>query len=88
MVSYIVYSLFVANHVAQNISDCDIAMQYGFGWVPPIALLDFFGGKANLKKLIVSSNINISDENIDLLVSKCPEKSKFDYRKFMKARIY
>lgn len=67
---YIKYSLFVVEEVGDKITDCDIAMAEGFNWIPPIALLQAFR----------DAKVNVElDTDKEL-------KSKYDYRKFLKAK--
>ncbi len=81
LVDYIVYSLTISKEIAENITDCDIAMAEGFNWIPPIALLEFIG-KEKFKELTskygydkLMNNINI--QNL---------KSNYQYEKFLKAK--
>lgn len=45
LIKYVVYSVFVANEIADSIQDADTVMAFGFNWVPPLALVELFGGK-------------------------------------------
>jgi 3-hydroxyacyl-CoA dehydrogenase len=90
MVSYITYSLVVAQVVATQITDADIAMSTGFNWIGPCALMEAFGGFAEVLEMartvdfennLVQQLQGIDNEN------KKPLVSPFDYRKFFRAQL-
>ena len=88
LLKYIVYSLKITHEVAYDISYCDDAMATGFSWLPPIALIDLFGGKEEVRKL-VNRYLDSRYQNIvnDLeIFDSIPDNSKYDYRPFLKAR--
>lgn len=86
LVEYIVYSIYVSKTVANNIEDCDDAMANGFGWCPPIALKELIDEVADFRSLCekyVGKNIM---EKYDLYKTiECLPRSKYDYRKYIKA---
>lgn len=86
LLKYIVYSIKVGYEVSKDIADIDDAMATGFSWIPPLALMELFGGKDRLKELVQvyldEPFINIiKDESIMDLV---PETSKYDYSSYLK----
>mgnify|MGYP004506991911 FL=1 len=88
LLKYIIYSLKISNEVSNNIESCDDAMATGFSWLPPIAMIDLFGGLNHIqdlsKKYLDERYINIiMDKEI---TDKLPEHSKYDYRSYLKAR--
>lgn len=88
LLKYIVYSLKIAHEVSQDITACDDAMATGFSWLPPIALIDLFGGidtVVKLSKKYLEDKYLIILDNQDIL-SRLPKKSKYDYRSYLKAR--
>lgn len=86
LLEYIVYSLKTSLEVSDSISSCDDAMATGFSWIPPIALMEVFGGKETVDTLVhkyLGTNlVNTWDELYDMV----PNKSKYDYRPFLKGR--
>ena len=88
LLSYVVYSLKISNDVSTDIASCDDAMATGFSWIPPIALIELFGGKENFKLLVHQylderyQNI-IDDKNF---FDRIPKHSKYDFRPYLKAR--
>lgn len=88
LLKYIAYSLKISYEVSSDITSCDDAMATGFSWLPPIALIDLLGGITNTKvlarKYLDERYMNIFD-NKDIL-NQLPEKSKYDYRSYLKAR--
>lgn len=86
LVEYIIYSMYVGRYVADNIEDCDDAMSMGFGWCPPIALKELIDEVADFKKLceeFIDENIMQKYKLYDI-IEQLP-KSKYDYRKYIKA---
>lgn len=88
LLKYMIYSLKISNEVSNNIESCDDAMATGFSWLPPIAMIDLFGGLNHVqdlsKKYLDERYINIiMDKEI---TDKLPEHSKYDYRSYLKAR--
>ena len=57
-------------------------MASGFNWLPPLSLIEVLGGNNEVIKL----SKEYLGENIEELVNDLP-KSKYDYRKFIKARV-
>ncbi len=88
ILQYIIYSLYTANEVTFDIQTCDDAMATGFSWLPPIAWIEILGGKKRLlelaKEYLEDKYVNIL-ENDDLF-QKIPNKSKYDFRPFIKAK--
>lgn len=86
LLKYIVYSIYVATQVSNSVHSADIAMAEGFNWIPPLALLDAFGGKETVVKMIESEFADdfyqIDYKSLLLLA----EESKYDYRKFFKGK--
>ena len=86
ILEYIVYSLYVADMVADNIYACDDAMATGFCWLPPISYIGLIGGKERFYDL-VEKNLNkewIKVLNNNKLLEKVNDISRYDYRKFIK----
>jgi hypothetical protein len=86
---YLVYSTYISIEVSDGTHDADIAMGYGFSWLPPSAIIEFFGGVDkiifNLSKNRFRNRLNMTDIEIkNLLKMSC--KSKIDYRRFIKAK--
>ena len=57
-------------------------MADGFNWLPPLAMIDALGGK---KEVIRLCQKYLDLDSTDLLENV--PKSKFDYRKFIKAKV-
>lgn len=83
LVSYIIYSITMADELVENTSDVDIAMAEGFNWIPPYALMELIG-KEKCKQ------IALNDLKIDKEVAKKVFdnniKSNYRYERFMKAK--
>ena len=82
MLKYIVYSIETANKLCDDVRYCDSAMASGFNWLPPLALIEVLGGNKEVVKLCkkhLKKDYSSLFENIP--------KSKFDYRKYIKAKV-
>lgn len=86
LVKYALYSLVVAHEVGY-LHDADTVMAYGFGWIPPLALVELFGGIDGLINIIDREDYLLNALQVDLgLLSKLNiEKSLVDYRSYLKA---
>ncbi len=81
LIDYVLYSLSTSKNIAENISDCDIAMAEGFNWIPPIALLEFIGEERFKKIAKKYYNTKFIEE---VIVKNL--KSNYQYEKFLKAK--
>lgn len=87
LLKYILYSLETARDVGYDIHSADDVMASGFNWCPPLALIEAIGGldmfwdlcRERLDKGIIE-RINAGE-----LLGEV-ESSKYDYRKFIKAK--
>lgn len=84
---YVLYSLVITKEIGEDIHSADSVMAAGFNWIPPLALIDAFGGKTefiNMAENTLSkdylSKINIYE------ILKDTEKSHYDFRPFFKAK--
>lgn len=59
MARYISYSLSLVGEVVDSKEMVDLAMAYGFNWVPPSALVDFLGGCQAAIKFIKSAQLPV-----------------------------
>lgn len=83
LLKYIVYSLQISSNISTNINACDIAMANGFNWIPPLALVEALGGQNEVKRLCKKYLKDSYNENV---LNNIP-KSKYDYRKYIKAKV-
>lgn len=88
LLKYIIYSLKISYDVSNDIESCDDAMATGFSWLPPIAMIDLFGGISIVKqiseKYLDNRYLEILENNS--IISQLPKHSKYDYRSYLKAR--
>lgn len=82
LLKYIIYSIQISKSISENLNDCDNAMASGFNWLPPLALVDVLGGNMEVNELCKKY---LNEDYYELL--KDIPKSKFDYRKFIKAKV-
>lgn len=52
LIKYLIISFTSNNAVGTNLLDMDVAMSYGFGWVPPTAIFNLLGGFVKIKSMI------------------------------------
>ena len=84
MVEYVVYSLVMSNEIGFSIYDADDVMASGFNWIPPLALVDAFGGNEAFIKFACEQEINMKIDYQNVL--KNLPHSKYDFRPFFKAK--
>lgn len=84
---YISYSLSLVGLVVKTKEDVDKVMAFGYGWLPPCALIDIIGGKERAINLINKYKFDVPD-----VISKHPFNKNFytlqnelDFRSFIKA---
>lgn len=87
LLNYIVYSVNTAKNIGESVNAADDAMANGFNWIPPLALIDAFGGADKAKEL-VKEHLEEEIEGLDLesLFNNIPS-SNYDYRPFFKAKM-
>lgn len=87
LVRYTIYAIYISGLIGEKISYADDVMATGFGWIPPLAVIDAFGGKTAFIQLAKVADMNYMDINeaqVASLINEAP-KSKYDYRKYLKA---
>lgn len=82
MLKYIVYSIETAKKLCDDVSACDSAMASGFNWLPPLALIEVLGGT---KEVVALCKKHLKKDYSNLFINI--PKSKFDYRKYIKAKV-
>ena len=87
LVKYVVYALSVVKEVGYDISAADDVMATGFNWVPPLAIVDAWGGEKRFYKLCEKVLDAEFRQRVDAekLLRELP-KSKYDYRRYFRAK--
>lgn len=87
LLEYIVYALCTAEVVGESVHDADDVMVTGFGWCPPLAMIEAFGGKEVFAELYraYAREKQVDTSNLDRILPNI-EKSNYDYRRFIKAK--
>lgn len=87
LLEYMVYALATTEIVGESVHDADDVMATGFGWCPPLAMIEAFGGKEAFVELYkaYAAEKQLDAVDIENLTSKI-EKSRYDYRRFIKAK--
>ena len=87
LLKYVIYALNTTRMVGFCEHSADDVMATGFGWCPPLAIVDALGGKDRFLELCKERVEKDVIENIDLnALVNIIEKSKYDYRRFLKAK--
>lgn len=84
---YISYSLSLVGPVVKTKEDIDLVMGYGFGWLPPCALIDLLGGKNTITKLIEKFNFTLPKTIIQQKTNTTfyTLQNQLDYRSFIRS---
>ena len=80
LVKYILHALMIAHNENVQLKAVDIAIASGYNWCPPLALIEYFGGKDTIKTLVKELKIDIDVEM--LLKDVIP--SDYDYRRYLR----
>ncbi len=87
LIKYVLYSLSATEEVGYDIHSADDVMATGFNWCPPLAVVEALGGKERFYELCEE---RINDTWMEVSRQKSllsnVEKSKYDYRRFIKAK--
>lgn len=88
LIKYILYSLNASLELGESIHSADDVMAAGFNWCPPLAMIDVLGGKEKFVQLCEErTNIKKSmGDSRNKLYDKI-EKSQYDFRRFIKAKL-
>ncbi len=87
LIKYVIYGIVTAKSIGEDIFSVDDVMAAGYNWVPPISVIDAFGGPDLFislahKKL---SQEFLSKVNVNEILKGIP-KSKYDFRPFFRAK--
>lgn len=88
LIKYVLYSITVVKITSDDLHAADAAMATGFGWVPPLAVVDALGGKEEFVKLAherLSSEL-IARMDLEKTMEGLPECSRYDYRSYFKGK--
>ncbi|MDT4762153.1 3-hydroxyacyl-CoA dehydrogenase family protein [Sphaerochaeta sp. PS] len=87
LVKYVVCSYISALEVAESVDSADIAMAYGYGWVPPTSLCFLLGGRVGIEN-IIERDIRLKESIGSLDLSVLDNERTYppiDYRRYFKA---
>jgi len=87
LIKYVLYGIVTTKSIGENIHSADDVMATGFNWVPPLAVIDAFGGVDIFKKIVIEKMPEdfLSKIDVDEILRDVP-KSKYDFRPFFKAK--
>lgn len=87
LLKYVLYSLKAAELVGYDVHSADDVMAAGFNWCPPLAMMEALGGMEIFYKLCQERLVPDMSEAVDMeRLFHRAEPSKYDYRKFIKAK--
>ena len=77
----------MAKLLGEGVQAADDVMSTGYRWVPPLGVVDAFGGVDNFRNVVRDrvDEKDIRGVDIDALLGNLPP-SNYDYRPFFKAR--
>ncbi len=82
LLRYIVYSLFAAKEIGDQIESADDVMATGFNWCPPLALFDALSSVSEVVSLMKERIPEICSQiDVDSLLSNV-KTSRYDFRQF------
>lgn len=85
LLRYIVYSLFAAKEIGDQIESADDVMATGFNWCPPLALFDALSSVSEVVSLMKERIPEICSQiDVDSLLSNV-KTSRYDFRQFFKS---
>lgn len=92
LVDHVIYSIFVSNEVSEGISSINDALVSGFNWIAPSDLINLLGGPDTIKEIYINNSIPFKNKlsliELESILNKLDQpiiKSKYDYRKYIKA---
>lgn len=87
LMKYVIYSIKTTKAIGESIHSADDVMATGFSWIPPLAVIDIFGGVQDFKKLVKTklSTEYYESNDLEQVLSDIP-RSNYDYRPFLKAK--
>lgn len=87
MVEYVIYSLHINREVGYTGYDADDTMAAGFSWIPPLAVIESFGGKEEFGRIARTELLEKewNEMDVDTLLTNSLQ-SKYDYKRFFKAK--
>lgn len=87
LVKYVIYGIVTTKAIGENIHSADDVMASGFNWVPPLAVIDAFGGVSAFKQIVLSKMDSdyLSKIKLEEILHGIPV-SHYDYRPFFKAK--
>lgn len=87
LIKYVLYAIFTAKSIGEDIHSADDVIANGYNWIPPLALIDSFGGSDKFLSLARRKLSNSFQKKTDIekILHNVPY-SKYDYRPFLKAK--
>lgn len=88
LIKYVLYSITAAKLSSDDIRAADDVMATGFGWIPPLAVIDALGGKDAFVKLAQDrlSSEFLALVNLKKTMADIPTSSMYDYRSYFKGK--
>lgn len=88
LLKHIVYAVSTGNLVSDGAESSDKAMASGYGWAPPVSIIDLMGGVDEFAKLC-KENLDASlleAADFDAMLKTIPASSTYDYKKFFRIK--
>ncbi|MCB6365049.1 3-hydroxyacyl-CoA dehydrogenase family protein [Intestinibacillus massiliensis] len=88
LIKYVLYSITAAKLVSDSAHAADHVMAAGFGWAPPLSIIDALGGKYVFMKLAKErlDPALIAKINVEETMAGIPAASTYDFRRYFKGK--
>lgn len=86
IIKYVIYSLVTTKLIGEDMTSADHVMAEGFNWVPPLAVIDAFGGVTKFKHIVLNKMPTdyLTLIDVEEIFNNIPVSS-YDYRPFFMA---
>ena len=87
LMRHALYGICITKDIGEDLHSADTVMVTGYNWIPPLAIVDAFGGAQKFKKLAYDrlDKDFLAQADIDTILKDIPQ-SKYDYRSFLKIK--
>lgn len=86
LIKYVLYSIYAAKEVGEDIKAADTVMASGYNWAPPLSIIEALGGANEFKKIAAErlEQDYLQGADLDSILESVP-LSSYDYRRYFKA---
>lgn len=85
LIRYVIYSIYITKEICGDFKAADIVMASGYNWIPPLSVIDFFGGQDEFIRITELRDAGVNEIDLNGLLQDIPN-TEYDYRRFLKAK--